>query len=109
MALGPAVFDRHIPAFDEADFAQTLAERGHPRGVSARRFAVEKPDHRQRRLLRPRCERPHSRHAAYERDELAPPDHSITSSARPRSVIGTVRLSAFAVFMLMISSTFVAW
>ena len=33
--------------------------------------------------------------------------HSITSSARPSSDIGTVRLSALAVLRLMISSTFV--
>src|SRR5262249_52803931 len=71
MALGPAVFDRHIPAFDEADFAQTLAERGHPWGVSALRFAVEKPDYRHRRLLRARRERPRGR-AAEKSNELAP-------------------------------------
>src|SRR6516165_7053081 len=56
-------------------------------------------------LLRARHERPRRR-AAEERDELAPV-HSITWSARPRSVIGTVRPSAFAVLRLMISSTFV--
>jgi hypothetical protein len=57
-------------------------------------------------LLRPCRERPCSR-AAKERDEVATLDHSITSSARPSNVIGKVRPSAFAVFMLMTNSTFV--
>src|SRR5262245_51655039 len=35
------------------------------------------------------------------------PDYSITSSARPISVLGTLRPSAFAVFRLTTSSTFV--
>ena len=35
--------------------------------------AVEKPDHRHRRLLRTRRERPRGRRAANKRDELAPP------------------------------------
>src|SRR5262249_9682528 len=105
MALGPAVFDRHIPAFDEADFAQTLAERGHPRGVSARRFAVEKPDHRHRRLLRPCRDRPCGR-AAEQRDEVALV-HSITSSARASSVGGISRPRALAVVRLMTRSNLV--
>jgi hypothetical protein len=83
LTLGPAVFDRHIPALDEAGFAQTLAERGHHRGVSARRFAVEPSDHRHRRLLRLRRKRPRGRRAAEQRYELAP-FHSITSSAISR-------------------------
>jgi len=40
MALGPAVFDRYVSAFDVTGFAQPLAERGRPEGVSARRFAT---------------------------------------------------------------------
>src|SRR5215470_11292526 len=40
-------------------------------------------------------------------DELSP-SHSITSSARPSSGSGIVRPSAFAVFILMMSSTLVA-
>jgi hypothetical protein len=50
--------------------------------VSVRRLAVEKPDHRHRRLLRMSRERPRGCRAAKERDELAPLHHSITSSAR---------------------------
>src|SRR5262249_23190155 len=57
-------------------------------------------------LLGARRERPCGRRAADECHELAP-SHSITSSARPSSVIGNVRPSAFAVFMLMTNSTFV--
>src|SRR5215471_3816299 len=70
---------------------------------------VEKPDHRHRRLLRPRRERPRSR-AAEQRDERAAlyiRVHSTTSSARPSSVSGTVRPNALAVLRLTISSTLV--
>src|SRR5262245_23780416 len=59
------------------------------------------------RLLCPNSRRPRRR-PAEQRDELAATDHSITSSARPRSVIGKVRPSVFAVLRLMKSSTFVA-
>ena len=52
-------------------------------------------------LLRARRERPRRRRAAEKGDELAPPDHSITSSARRRSAVGTLRPSAFAVLRLM--------
>ena len=54
------------------------------------------------RLLRPRRERPRGS-AAEQRDEVAPL-HSITSSARPRSIGGTSRPSAFAVLRLITSS-----
>src|SRR5262245_32869556 len=70
MTFSPAIFDRHVPALDEAFFASALAEGGRHGGVSARRLAVEKPDHRHRRLLRARRERPRRR--AEKRDELAP-------------------------------------
>jgi len=58
LTLCRAVFDRHILAFDETRFAQALTERGRKRGVSAKRCAVEKPDHWHGRLLRTRGERP---------------------------------------------------
>src|SRR6516165_4663203 len=54
-----------------------------------------------RGLLRARCERPR-RSRAKQRDERAAV-HSITSSARARSVAGTVMPSALAVFILMTS------
>src|SRR5262249_22005704 len=108
MTLGPAVFDRHIVAFDEAGFAQALAKCGGKRSVSCWRFTVEKPNHRHGWLLRTRRERPRCR-AAEERYELAAlqlRDHSITSSAATSSVCGTVRPSIRAVERLMTSSNF---
>src|SRR5215472_882032 len=109
MIVRPAVFDRHILTLDIAGFVQALAERCRERDVPRSYRAVEKPDHRDCRLLRARREGPRSR-AAEQRDELAPfhlRGHSITSSARPRSESGTVRPRALAVLRLMISSTFV--
>jgi hypothetical protein len=41
------------------------------------------------------------RRATKQRDKPAPAPHSITSSARAKSVSGTVRPSAFAVFRLI--------
>src|SRR5262249_28717405 len=68
----------------------------------------EKPDHRNRRLLRPRRERPRRR-GGERGNEIASPDpHSITSSARPKSVIGNVTPSALAGFMWMANSILVA-
>src|SRR5262245_44691250 len=57
-------------------------------------------------LLRTRRERPCGC-AAEQRDELAPSHYSITSSARASRLSGTVRPSAFAVFLLITSSYFV--
>src|SRR4029453_15340143 len=101
--FGPAVDDRDVLTLDESDLFQALAECGKTRCHAIRRSAVEKSDHRHRRLLRARRERPNSRHAAEQRDELAP-FHSITSSARAMSIGGTSRSSAFAVFRLITSS-----
>src|SRR5262249_21174687 len=58
-----------------------------------------------RRLLRMRmcCKRPCRSQPSKQTDELVPP-HSITSSARASSLSGICRPSAFAVFVLMISS-----
>src|SRR5262245_27763177 len=57
-------------------------------------------------LLRARCERPRGSRAAQQRDELAAL-HSITSSARARTVSGTVRPRALAVLRLTMSSSLV--
>src|SRR5262249_15613103 len=59
------------------------------------------------RLLRARRERPRGCRAADERDELTTL-HSMTSSARERSVGGTVRPSIRAVSALMINSNLLA-
>src|SRR6516165_1614941 len=87
-----AIFGRDILALDITGFLQTLAERGHEVCCIGKRRTPEEPDHRHRRLLRPRREWPRGR-ATDKHDELAPP-HSITSSARARIVGGTVMPSA---------------
>ena len=63
-----------------------------------------------RRIRSPCCARATSGQAAAPPSRVmnSAPPHSITSSARPSSGSGTVRPSAFAVFMLMTSSTLVA-
>ena len=53
--LSPAVFDRHVLAFDEANFPQPLVKRSRYGGVYAGRLAVEEPNHRHRWLLRMRA------------------------------------------------------
>jgi len=73
-------------------------------GIDDHRGAVEIHDHRNA-LLRARRERPRGSRAAEQRDEFAAL-HSITSSARNRKVSGIMRLIAFAVLRLMISSNF---
>src|SRR6516162_5723997 len=106
MTFSPAIFDRHVAAFDEAGLAQAFAECsdiGSPPGWC---FTVEKPNYRHRRLLRARRQRPRHRRAAEQRDELAA-FHSITSSASASNVGGTSRSSAFAVVRLMTSSNLV--
>src|SRR5689334_20816439 len=92
-----AVFDRDIVPFRVAGLAQAAAKSLSEIGSVILAQACQKSDHRHRRLLRPSYDRPRRR-AAEQRDELAAPDHSITSSARARSVSGTLRLSVLAVF-----------
>src|SRR5262245_2780356 len=108
MIIRPAVFDRDILALDIAGFGQALTEGGSHRRVRPGRRTVEKPDHRHRRLLRPRRERPSRRRAAEERYELAPVAHSITSSAAASSLSGTARPNIRAVCALMTSSNLFA-
>src|SRR5262245_66159946 len=67
----PAVFDKHIAAFDIARFGQALAEDSRQVRIFPRRRAIEKPNHRHRRLLRARSKRPRGRRAAEKRDEWA--------------------------------------
>src|SRR5262249_58878888 len=68
----PAVFDRHILAFDIARFLQTLVERRDLLAQRSGRCGIEEAGHRHRRLLRTRRERPSDRRAADYQDELAP-------------------------------------
>jgi hypothetical protein len=72
LIIGPAVFDRHVLALDIAGFLQALAKSTQRLDECIMRLAVEEPDHRHRRLLRPCRERPRRR-AAEKRDELAAP------------------------------------
>jgi hypothetical protein len=58
-------------ALGEASFLQTAVKSTQSIRDCVARLAVEEPDHRHRRLLRPRRERPRHR-AAEQRDELAP-------------------------------------
>src|SRR5262249_3452786 len=97
-----AKFDRNVLAFDIAALLQTLAECGHQASGVAERRGAEKPNHRHRRLLRPRRERPRRR-AAEQRDELAS-FHSMTSSARASTLSGNARPSVLAVLTLIVSS-----
>src|ERR1019366_1831527 len=103
LAPRPAVFDRHIVAFNVTGFAQPFDKGRQLSRVTWRRSGINKPDHWHRRLRRPRCKRPRSRHTAKQSDELTPP-HSITSSALVSSDGGTVRLRALAVLRLITSS-----
>ena len=101
LTLGPAVFNRHVLALDVACLLQALAECAQTIRVRRQAMWVEEPDHRHRRLLRPRRERPRRRRAAEQRDELAP---RLTRSPRRRGRAasgGTSRPSALAVFRLM--------
>src|SRR5262249_50631139 len=100
MTIRPAVFEPHILTFDVPGFFQALMNRRHILHVRRGRRRAKKPDHWHCGLLRARRDRPRRR-AAEQRDELAPL-HSITSSARARSVSGTVRPSVLAVFMLKV-------
>src|SRR5262249_57364822 len=100
LALGPAVFDRHVLALDEARVFQALAERPQSFRDRIGRSGVQIPYHRHRRLLRAGRERPRCRRTAEQRYEIAPL-HSITSSARASTVGGISRPSAFAVLRLI--------
>src|SRR5215471_3247289 len=107
LALRPAVFDQHVLALDIAGVFEALAECAQAVRVRVvRRCGVEEPNHGHRRLLSMRSKRPRHRRTAEQRDELAAL-HSITSSARASNASGTVKPSALAVFILMISSKWV--
>jgi hypothetical protein len=71
----------HILPFNKAGFLEPLVERGNQACPFGRYAGTKEPDHRHRRLLRPRRERPRGCRAAEQRDEFAA-FHSITSSAR---------------------------
>src|SRR5215510_13170615 len=70
MAFRPAIFDRHVSAFDVADLAQASAKCNQEGAVSCQRCTVEEADDRHRRLLRTRRKR---------RAATAPPSAAINS------------------------------
>src|SRR5262249_6135309 len=105
LALGPAVFDRHIAPLHIAGFGQAPAEYRYPWRARPWRKRIEIANHRHR-LLRARRERPRDSRAAEKREELAPP-HSITSSASESRLSEILTPSAFAVLRLITSSNFV--
>src|SRR5262245_59481255 len=113
LGICPAIFNFYVLTFDVTEFAETGSKCGQERRIGPGKPAAQKPDHRHRGLLRAGRERPRCRCATEQRDELAALDlrsHSMTSSARARSVGGTVRPSAFAVLRLIASSNFtVCW
>jgi hypothetical protein len=70
----PAVLDRHILAIDIASFFQALEKRNDEVLVIVSGLRADIPDHRRRRLLRPRHHRP-CRCAPKPRDERPAPNH----------------------------------
>src|SRR6476646_9767820 len=79
LTFRPTIVEGDVLTLDKASFIETLADDRNEGRVDGGRTGAEQPDHRHRRLLRPRRQRPCHRRAT-EQDELAPP-HSITSSA----------------------------
>src|SRR5262245_39704533 len=66
------VLDRQVLAFDGAGFVKTFAERCHIARVAIGRSVSDKPDHRQRWLLRTRPKRPRNCCAAHCEYEFSP-------------------------------------
>ena len=95
LTLSPAIFHRHVLPFGVPAILQSLMECCECIGGLARRSAAEKPDHRDRRLLRVRRERPRRSRAAEQRDELAPPQpiemHPLPLQGRQGSGLGGVK------------------
>ena len=71
LAFQPVVLDGHVLALDVASFVEAFAERGRKARGGIGRPVSDKPDYRQRRLLRARGERPRRRRTAEKGDELA--------------------------------------
>jgi hypothetical protein len=90
----PTILEGNVFPLGVTGFAWTVVETGKIVRHAVGRSAVEKSDHRHRRLLRTRRQR-HARRAN---------DYSTRSSAVASRVGGTVMPIAFAVFRLMTSS-----
>src|SRR5262249_47072956 len=105
ISLRPAVFDRHVAAFDKTGVIQSLSNDSDQECIGRPRTAAQDTDN-WKLLLRARRERPRRR-AAKHSDEVAP-FHSITSSARSRIDVGMSMPMARAVLRLTIVVNFVA-
>jgi hypothetical protein len=84
LILGPTIFDRDVLALDIAVILQALAKRRQYKVRERARLAVEEPDYRHRRLLRPRRKRARGRRAAQKRDELTPFHWTGSPCLRPK-------------------------
>jgi hypothetical protein len=73
LILSPPILNHNIAAIDETGIAKALAECRDEMDARLERAIVEKPDHRHRRLLRPRRARPRRRYATECCDKVAPP------------------------------------
>ena len=71
MVIRPAILDHYILALAVATLLQALPERAQAVHIGLRARA-DIPNHRHRRLLRPRQHRPRRRRAADKGKELAP-------------------------------------
>src|SRR5262249_24822353 len=80
ISLRPAVFDRHVAAFDKTDVSQSLSNDGDQECIGRPRTAAQDTDNR-KLLLRPRRQRPRRRAAAAEPRAERASIHSNTSSA----------------------------
>src|SRR5262249_46716830 len=106
LILRPAIFNGNVLTLDMAGFLQALEERnGDDLVFIVSGLGAEEPDHRHRRLLRPRQQRPRRR--GPEPSDERPPLHCITSSAVANSVSGMVRPRVLAVLRLMTNSNLV--
>src|SRR5262249_11357582 len=72
LIFGPAIRDHDALALDIAGLFESLAKGADAFREPVRRYAAEKPDHRDGRLLRMRRERPRRRRTA-ECDQQFPP------------------------------------
>jgi hypothetical protein len=84
LTVRPAILDRDVLGLDETHLAKASAVRGHPTRKNLRHCAIEKADHRHRRLLRARRERP--RYGRADKGDKLAPSHACyeaTTSLRP--------------------------
>lgn len=74
LALCPPVFDRYVLVLDVTGVSEASVESGETLPRRLGRRDMNKPNYRQRRLLRACCERPRERRATERGNELPPSD-----------------------------------